>query len=251
MVKDKSNSSEKIKKENIHENHRQRMRDAFFSNGFDGMDDHEILEMLLYFTLPRRNTNEIAHSLINHFGSFSEVLEADRSELLQHQYITDNSVFLLKMILPVYKRYRESVAERNRKFESTEEVAEYLMSKYVDTDNECVYAMFFDTDLNMIKCKKINEGDISSSMFDFRKLLSLVLETKATSVIISHNHPHGITLPSREDVIVTENAFHLLNTLKVKLLDHIIVSETAYTSMIKLPKFAHIFYDLDPVFSDK
>ena len=125
------------------------------------------------------------------------------------------------------------------------------MSKFVDTNNECVYAMFFDADMNMVKCSKISEGDISSSLFDFRKLASLVLETKATSVIISHNHPKGITLPSREDVSVTENAFHLLRSLKVNLLDHIIVSQTTYTSMVNVPKFAHIFYGLDPVFTDE
>lgn len=247
---DKENNSTGNKKENIHENHRQRMRESFFEHGFDGMDDHEILEMLLYFSLPRRNTNEIAHSLINHFGSFSEVLEAERGELVKQPFITDNTVFLLKMILPIYKRYKESAAGRNRKFKSTDEIAEYLMSKFVDTNNECVYAMFFDADMNMIKCSKISEGDISSSMFDFRRLVSLVLETKSTSVIISHNHPHGITLPSREDVIVTENAFYLLKSLKVNLLDHIIVSETTYTSMISVPKFSHIFYGLNAVFTD-
>ncbi len=246
-----NNTTDIVKKANIHDNHRKRMRESFFEHGFDGMDDHEILEMVLYYALPRRNTNEIAHSLINHFGSFSEVLEADKSELVTVPYITDNAVFLLKMILPMYKRYRQSASERNRKFESTEQIAEYLMSKFVDTNNECVYAMFFDTEMNLIKCSKLNEGDISSSMFDFRKLVKAVLETKATSVIISHNHPHGITLPSREDVAVTESAYYLLRTLKVNLLDHIIVSQTAYSSMVKMPKFAHIFYGLDPLFPDE
>lgn len=247
MDKENNKGTNIKKKINVHEQHRKRMRESFFENGFDGMDDHEVLEMLLYYVLPRRNTNEIAHNLINYFGSFSQVLEADRTELLKQPFITDNTICLLKMILPLYKRYKESAARRNRRFESTEEIAEYLMSKYVDTSNECVYAILFDNDFNMINCFKLSEGDISSSMFDYRMLTSHVLREKATAVIISHNHPHGITLPSREDVVVTENTYNLLRTLKVKLLDHIIVSETTYTSMIKIPKFAHIFYGLDPL----
>lgn len=243
----KNNGEEK--KENVHKGHRERMRKGFFNRGFEGLQDHEVLEMLLYFGIPQRNTNEIAHNLIHHFGSFSAVLEADKADLIKHPYITENVAFLIKMILPLYKRYMEVATEKAVLIE-TEDMVEFLRAKYADTNNECVYALFLDPKHRLIACRKLNEGDVSTSLFDLRKLASYALETKATFVVISHNHPNGITLPSREDIAMTENAYRLLSSLKVKLLDHIIVSKTSYNSMFKMPKFSHIFYGLDPLFSD-
>lgn len=250
MVKDTNSANGQGKKENIHKGHRLRMREAFFEHGFDGLNDHEVLEMLLYFVLPQRDTNEIAHDLIKYYGSLAAVLEADREDLVKHAYVTDNVAFLIKMILPLYKRYMENVNDK-KKLTDTEEIVKFLRAKYADTNNECVYALFFDPEYHLIACRKLNEGDISSSVFDLRKLARFALESKSTSVIISHNHPHGITLPSREDVAITESSYKLLKSLKVQLLDHIIVSETSHSSMVKMPKFAHIFYGLDPLFPDE
>ncbi|MBQ8503736.1 MAG: RadC family protein [Clostridia bacterium] len=248
MVQNKTDSNNKT--ENTHKGHRTRMREGFFLRGFDGLADHEVLEMLLYFVIPQRDTNKIAHELIDYYGSFSAVLKADRASLTKHKYITDNAACLINMILPLYKRYLENLSLLEPNYTDTESLVEFLRSKYSITENECVYALCFDPQHHLIACRKLNEGDISSSMFDLRKLASVVLETKATSVIISHNHPHGVTLPSREDVAVTESAYKLLRSLKVELSDHIIVSETSFNSMVKMPRFAHIFYGLDPLFPD-
>ncbi len=242
------NKSE-TKKINVHSGHRKRMRDKFFQQGIDAFEDHEILEMLLYYVLPQRNTNDIAHNLIKHFGSFSAVLEADVESLVSQPYITENVAFLIKIMLPVYNRYIDNVTEQKKKFENTDEIVTYLRSKYVGNTHESVYALFFDAEGKLIISKKLNDGDISSSFFDLRKLASVSLETKATSVIISHNHPHGVALPSREDVAITQKAFDLLKSLKVKLTDHIILTETAHFSMVSTIQFANIFYDLPSPFN--
>lgn len=246
MGTDKNKSE--TKKANVHAGHRKRMREKFFQQGIDVFGDHEILEMLLYYVLPQKNTNDIAHNLIEHFGSFSAVLEADKEALISQPYITENAAFLIKVMLPVYKRYIKSVAEEKKMFESTDEIADFLRSKYVGNTHESVYSLFFDAEGKLIVCKKLNDGDISSSFFDLRKLASAALETKATSVIISHNHPHGVALPSREDVAITQKAFDLLKSLKVKLSDHIILTETAHFSMVNTIQFANIFYDLPSPF---
>lgn len=238
------NNKTENKKINVHSGHRQRMREKFFQQGIDGFDDHEVLEMLLYYVLPQRNTNSIAHDLINHFGSFSAVLEADTESLVSRPYISENAAFLIKFMLPVYNRYIKSVTEQKKKFDTTDDIVAYLRSKYLGNTHESVYALFFDAEGNLIVSKKLNDGDISSSFFDLRKLASAALETKATSVIISHNHPHGVALPSREDVAITQKAFDLLKSLKVKLSDHIILTETAHFSMVSTIQFANIFYDL-------
>lgn len=244
-TENKKSDAEKV---NVHAGHRKRMRDKFFQQGIDAFQDHEILEMLLYYALPQRNTNDIAHSLIKNFGSFSAVLEADTEALVSQPYITENVAFLIKIMLPVYNRYIRSVTEQKKKFENTDEIVTFLRSKYVGTTHESVFALFFDAEGKLIVCKKLNDGDISSSFFDLRKLASYSLETKATSVIISHNHPHGVALPSRDDVAITQKAFDLLKSLKVKLSDHIILTETAHFSMVSTIQFANIFYDLPSPF---
>lgn len=242
--------SKKIKaaeKQNIHKGHRNRVREEYYSNGLEGMADHRILEMLLFFGIPYKDTNPIAHELLERFGSFAGVLEAKTADLVSIKGMTENASCLISMILPLYKRYMDDITKRKPMLTKTEEIVDFLRAKYAETNNERVYVLCFDPNHYLLNCRMINEGDISSSNFDLRKLTAAVLETNATSVIISHNHPHGITLPSNEDVNITLKAYELLKTLKVDLLDHIIVSETSYNSLVNMPRFTHIFYGLDPL----
>ncbi len=243
-------NKEKNTDKNIHRGHRIRLKGEFLSGGLQNMPDHKVLELLLFFGIPYKDTNPIAHDLIERFGSLSGVFEASLADLVTVKGMTENAACLIKMMLPVNRRYIEDVASRKPFFTKTEDIVDFLRAKYAGVGNECVYALCFDQQRYLIACRMLNEGDISSSMFDLRKLTALVLETNAASVIISHNHPHGITLPSKEDIDITERACKLLSTLKVDLLDHIIVSEISYNSMINMPRFAHIFYGLGPLFPD-
>ncbi len=247
MEEIKKDNTKKNKKDNIHQGHRSRVREEFYANGLDGMPDHRILEMLLFFGIPYKDTNPIAHELIDRFGSFAGVLEAKTADLVSVNGMTENAACLISMILPLYKRYMDDITKRKPVLKETEEIVEFLRGKYVDANEERVYVLCFDPNHCLLNCRMINEGDISSSEFDLRKLTAAVLETNATSVIISHNHPHGITLPSNEDISATVRSYELLKTLKVQLLDHIIVSETSYNSLVNMPRFAHIFYGLDPL----
>ncbi len=235
---------------NVHKGHRSRLKKEFLSGGLHNMPDHKALELLLFFGIPYKDTNSIAHNLIEHFGSFSGVLEADVADLVAINGMTENAACLIKMLLPINRKYIEDVASRKPFFTEMQDIVEFLRAKYAGIGKECVYALCFDQQKHLIACRLLNEGDISSSMFDLRKLAAVVLETNASFVIISHNHPHGITLPSKEDIDITERAYKLLVSLKVDLLDHIIVSETSYNSMINMPKFAHIFYGLRPLFPE-
>lgn len=246
MEKHEKNASAQV---NMHKGHRQRMKDGFYKRGFEGLADHEVLEMLLYFGIPQRDTNTLAHSLIERFGSFSGVIDAERTDLLSVKGMSESAACLLKMILPAYTRYMEDISKRKATLTTTQEIVDYLKPYYVGATVEKVYVLCFDSNHHLLACRMINEGDILSSDFDLRKLVSVVLETKANSVVISHNHPHGITLPSRDDVAVTSSAYKLLESLKVKLLDHVIISETSYNSMVRMPAFAHIFCGYPP-FSD-
>lgn len=250
MEDKKVKSTAKKKDENVHKGHRSRVKQGYYERGFQGMADNVILEMLLYFGIPYKDTNEIAHHLLNKFGSFSGVLEANMADLVTVKGMTENAACLITMIRPLYRKYMEDVTCRKPTLTKTEEIVEFLRAKYSGSNTECVYALCFDPNHHLLACRMLNEGDISSSMFDLRKLASLVLETNASSVIISHNHPHGVTLPSKADVDTTELVYELLRSLKVSLTDHIIVSETSYNSMVKMQKFTHIFYGMNPLFPD-
>lgn len=232
---------------NIHKGHRQKVKKRYIEAGFEGMADHNVLELLLFFGIPYKDTNPIAHELMETFGNFSGVLKASISELKSVKGMTENAACLLNMILPVYARYyADTVAERPTLM-TTQEIVDYMRPKFLDTSNERAYVMCFDHNHYLIAVRKLSDGDIYSTLFDMRKLAAAVLETKATGVVLVHNHPNGISLPSSDDVTQTKNAYEFLQSLKVSLMDHIIISREGHCSMISLPKFAHLFYGLDPL----
>lgn len=233
---------------NIHKGHRQKVKNRYIETGFDGMADHNILELLLFFGIPYKDTNTIAHDLMDTFGNFSGVLKASIAELKSVKGMTENAACLINMILPLYSRYSSDVKTERPTLMTTEEVVDYMRPKFLDTTNERAYAMCFDHNHYLIAVRKLSEGDAYTTLFDMRKLASAVLETKATGVLLVHNHPNGISLPSSDDIAQTKSAYEFLNSLKVSLMDHIIISQEGCCSMISVPKFAHLFYGLDPLF---
>ena len=237
--------NEKILQEHSHNSHRKRMRERFFEAGFKGMQDHNVLEMLLYYGIPRKDTNQIAHDLIDVFGSYASVFEASRHDLMKVKGMTENAACLIKMIVPFYSRYVEDLSRRGPSPVEPESVAEYLRPKYHEgCCRERVFVLCYDGSDHMITCRLINEGDINSSAFDIRELSRIVLETNCSSVIISHN-PHSISLPSKDDIRVTRAVIELLDMLKVTLKDHIIVADNDYTSMANHRQTLPLFYGID------
>ncbi|MBR3816358.1 MAG: hypothetical protein IKJ27_06505 [Clostridia bacterium] len=230
-----------VKKENPHKGHREKVKARYLVNGLNGMPQHNVLELLLFFGIPYKDTNEIAHKLIEHFGSFSGVLEAKPNELVKIKGMTENAAILINMILPLYKQYAIDLNAHSPCCDSSEKLAEYIRNLLLDTNDERVFAICFDYKRRLIGCKIIGEGDIISSTVDYRRLAEVLLETKANSIIIAHNHPHGITSPSKDDIEATKEIFRFVSTLKVRLLDHIIVNDTSYLSMAETLHYAYIF----------
>lgn len=237
--------NKKLKKENPHKGHRVKVRNRYYETGFNGMADHNVLEMLLFFGIPYRDTNEMAHELISRFGSFSGVLEADVKDLITIKGMTENAACLISMILPLYKRYMENISSRKPEFVSKEELSVFIRSLFLDTNDERLYALAYDSSRRYIGYKNIGDGDIRSSRADIRKLSAFVLECKATGVILAHNHPHGIVVPSQEDIDCTKYIYKILNALKVRLLDHIIVNENDYISMAETMTYTYIFSGIE------
>lgn len=236
--------AEKKEKTNIHRNHRQKVREKYYASGFRGMASHNILEMLLFFGIPYKDTNPIAHELIDRFGSLSAVFEANRTDLMQIKGMTENAACLISMILPLYQKYAQELVKRRQSFKDIEEAVAFLRTLYLDNNNiERVFLLCFDANNSLITYRMIGEGDVSSSNFDMRKLASAVLETNAASVVLSHNHPHGIAAPSYADTVATADIASLLNVLNVKFADHIIVTDKSHFSMAGSNKYVQMFYN--------
>ena len=235
-------------KVNIHKDHRKKVKDRFFECGFTGMPDHNILEAILFLGIPQKDTNPIAHELIDTFGSFSGVLEAKKSDLLKIKGMTESAAFAIMSYLPVNRRYIESLQKKKPVFETDDQLVDFLRPMFFEKSTiERVFVLCFDSKNRLIACRNICDGDISSALFDVRELTRVVLEVNAQKIIVAHSHPHGIALPSREDIATTKLIYEMMKFIKVHLDDHFIVTDTGYMSMAKSRHYTHIFHGLEAI----
>ncbi len=227
---------------NIHDGHRQRVRKEFISNGFtENTPPHKILEMLLFYSIPRCDTNELAHRLINHFGSFSAVLDASPKELMKIKGVGEKTAALIKLIMPIARLYINEKKLKPPKFYNYEEVCKYIIDKYCGYTEEIVAVTSFNSSGTIVGFDIIGKGDIAAVAISIRKLFETVLNRNATSVIISHNHPDGSAVPSPEDIETTKKLRDALFNINVRLSDHIIVSSDDCVSMRQTAAFKSIF----------
>ncbi|PKM72902.1 MAG: hypothetical protein CVU91_07715 [Firmicutes bacterium HGW-Firmicutes-16] len=215
----------------VHDGHRERMKKKLLEQGLDVFDDHNVLELLLFYSMPRRDTNPLAHELLNTFGSLEAVFEAPADELSKVSGIGENSVTLLKLIPEVSRRY---IIDKNRFddiLDSSKKTGEYLAARYMYERDEVVYVICLDAKCKIICCKELFRGVANSAEISIRKIAELALAKNATSVIISHNHTSGIALPSMEDEITTKKLKTALVSMGITLADHIIVADGDFISM--------------------
>lgn len=224
----------------IHEQHRQRVRARFQKEGLDGFAEHEVLELLLFYAIPRADTNETAHLLLETFGSLERVLDASPEDLMRVKGVGTNAAGLLAMIPPLARRYCQS-SDTKIKLTGRDALHEYARSKYIGVKNEIVYLLCLDQKNNLNNCCRLADGSLSSARVDSRYILELVLRNKTACVVLMHNHPNGIAAPSREDVASTKQLLSLLDAVHVRLADHLIVADGEIFSMAVTKKFESLF----------
>ena len=216
---------------NFHEGHRQRLKKRFMEHGLDSFDDHHVLEILLFFSVPRRDTNQLAHQLINYFGSLENVFEAPADELSKVPGIGEASITLLKLIPEVSRRYIIDKSKRDLFLDSSKKAGDYLVPRYMYERDEVVYIICLDSKSKVLCCKELFRGIPNSTEISIRKIAELALAKNATRVILSHNHTSGIALPSIEDELTTKRVKSALNAMGIILADHIIVADDDFVSM--------------------
>jgi len=223
-----------------HDGHRQRMRNRFSAGGFESFSPHEVLEYLLYFTIPYGDTNETAHRLIAHFGSLSGVLEAGFEELCAVQGVGPKSARLLSCIPELTRAYCADLQSKGTVLDTPQRMREYLAPLFLGVKEEQFYAVCLDGKRRVLHCSRLNEGTIDRVHVDMRAMMELVLRVGATGLILAHNHPVQFAVPSNDDVVVTRYIASVLRSVSVKLVDHWIFSRDDCISMRKSGYFAQI-----------
>ena len=226
----------------IHDGHRQRLKTRFREEGLDHFEEHEVLELLLYYTIPRRDTNPIAHELMNRFGSLSQVLEARPEELAKVDGMGDSAATFLSLITAVGRYYLVNRTMQETILPTIEKCGHYLVPFFHGRRNEMVYILCLDAKCKVLCCKEMGEGSVNSAGVPIRRIVEAALGANATSVILAHNHPSGFAFPSDEDVLTTRRVALALDAVEIHLVDHIIVADDDYVSMAQSgPRYPDCF----------
>lgn len=218
----------------IHDGHRQRLRTRFIEQGMDDFTQVQAVEMLLFYCIPRQDTNELAHRLLDRFGSFAQILDADPEELQSVKGIGANAALFLKM-LPAAARYYQVDKARleGKPLLTIEDCGAYLLPYFLGRCNETVFLLCLDAKGKVICCRMVGEGGINSAGVPIRRIIEIALSVKATSVVLAHNHPSGIALPSPEDVSTTQRVATALEAVDVVLSDHLVIADDDFISMVQ------------------
>ena len=215
----------------IHDGHRQRLKTRFREEGLDHFEEHEVLELLLYYTIPRKDTNPIAHELLARFGSLAQVLDARPEELAKVPGMGDSAATFLSLITAVGRYYLVNRTIQETILPSIEKCGQYLVPFFHGRRNEMVYILCLDAKCKGLCCKEMGEGSVNSAGVPIRRIVEAALGANATSVILAHNHPSGFALPSGEDVQTTKRVAMALDAVEIQLVDHIVVADDDFVSL--------------------
>lgn len=219
----------KDKEKNIHKGHRKRVKDRFLKEGLDTFKEHEVLEFLLFYTIPQKNTNTIAHELINKFGSLDNVLSAKVHELKKVKNIKDEAAIFLNFIGQL--KSRVASRPKNRHLSDIDDAGEFCCELLKEYTEERLLLISLNAKMNVLNVDTISKGDFSSTTVDIRRIVELALERKAVSVILAHNHPNDTAHPSDTDLHATGRIMRVLEGLGIEVTDHIVCSGDKFVSM--------------------
>ena len=228
------------KKVNPHKDHRKRMKQQFIRGGIDQYEPHQVLELLLFFAIPQRDTNPLAHRLLDHFGDLASVLDADYEELCCIDGISEHSATLLVLCGQLLSRYHKEKKKRP-KFSNFDEINDYLCAQLTHEKCETLLLLSLNNRCQMINCTVVRTGTVTSTETSARELVQVALRDRATAVVVAHNHPAGLALPSAEDVDATKAFVAAFNMMEIDVLDHVIVTQDDYYSMRGSAYYAPLF----------
>ena len=217
--------------DNVHKGHRARTKERFLSEGIDGFADHNVLELLLFYSVPQKDTNPVAHALLDAFGSLHGVFDATHEELCKIPGVGPESATLIKLIPQLGRRYQISKVKNEKRLDSAAKAGAWLIPRFMGHRDEIVLCVCLDSKQMVLACATLSEGTVNVAGLQARKVVEFALRHNAANVILSHNHPSGIALPSQEDQMFTLKIKAALEAVGITLTDHIIVAGDDFVSM--------------------
>ena len=216
---------------NVHKGHRRRLKERLLEEGVDSFDDHQVLELLLFYGIPQKDTNEIAHLLLEKYDTLANVFEADYYELSEIPGLGQHAASLLRLIPALSRRYAQDRWKDRAGLSDVKSAGNYAASLFVGDVYEAFYMICLDSQNKVIKHILLSEGTINEAMIYPRLVVEYALRHKAAAVILAHNHPGGSTGPSSADRDITKKLAAALEMISVRVIDHIIVAGTKYASL--------------------
>lgn len=214
----------------IHDGHRARLRARYIEEGLAHFNEIDTLELLLFYAIPRRDTNELAHLLLQQFGSLDGVLGATTGDLCAVPGISENTAVLLHLFNDVARKCEIS-RQSIRIVNSSQDAGTFLLPYFYGLRDETVYLLCLDAKGKVLDCRALFKGSANGVAIAIRKIVEVALSVNATSVIMAHHHPGGLALPSAEDRAATLRIRAALQNLDIVLIDHIIVADQDFISM--------------------
>ena len=230
----------KTKVRSVHQGHRERVKQRFLKHNLDVFEEHQILELLLFYGLPRADTNPIAHELLDRFGTISGVCDAPIEELTRTKGITQNVAILLKLIPQLSRHYINTQTSDKERIYDTNSAMRIISPQFIGRKNEMVVLVLMDSKNRVLYCGVVTEGNVNTVPLYIRKIITLAATYNAAEAIIAHNHPSGNVMPSPGDIIATRKLNAAMETIDVHLQDHIIFGYPDYLSMKDCGLLAHI-----------
>ncbi|MBQ7099776.1 MAG: hypothetical protein IJO05_08670 [Oscillospiraceae bacterium] len=215
---------------NIHAQHRQRVKSRFRNEGLDHFEELHALELLLFYALPREDTNPIAHDLLDKFGSLRNVLEAPVEQLMTVNRIGEHAAILLSLVKGIARKYMIS-GDSEAPLNTMADCGTYLVNRFLGRRDEAVMLLCLDAKRAPLCCRVVSEGSVNAAEISTRKVVEAALSVNATSVILAHNHPSGIAVPSMPDIVTTRRMGTALAAVDIILEDHIVVAGRDYVSL--------------------
>ncbi len=225
---------------NLHSGHRQRLRQRFLSEGLKHFEDHQVLELILFYAIPRGDTNEIAHRLIKHFGRLSAVFDARVSDLQQVKGVGEQAAILINTLPALMRRYQHDRMVRDAPvLNSAVAVREYLKPLMAGRTREVFYVLCLDSQLRVRFPAQITQGTVKDAFVHPREVVEAALAHHASAVVLAHNHPSGEVTPSQADRHLTKQLVQALSIMDINVLDHVIIADEqsySFAEMGELPQ---------------
>ena len=205
-----------------HTGHRERMKAEFLARGLEGWPDHRVLELLLFYTIPQGDVNDLAHELVERFGSLAGVLDASVEELKKVKGVGDHTAVFLRMLPAVLGRYQGARTRLSAIINSPEDAYAWLEPYFFGARNEMVYVLCLDGKRQVLGVRKVAEGSIELAEVNTRRIAEEAIGLRAAQIYVAHNHVSNLAIPSQADWLTTDTLRGALRPIGIELIDHLV-----------------------------